>query len=251
MDPETPDNPEGADIPDFIPEKFRGDTLEASAEALARSYTEAERRLTELSSQNRAMEENYQMLSQQLSEIQQAQQQPQIDPADANAQLYAMYENDPVGTMALLAQQAAQTTVQQTMAQQQPVTAQQAEAQAALVAQYATNELRGRYSDFDQERERISAVIENNPRFRNDDLWGNPTTATAALDEAYKLVKAEDLLAGKLPAQPGYDAEAAKVAAQTATGGSPRPATPDEQAAAWERVKNANASSYTELMKNA
>jgi hypothetical protein len=227
--------------PEWLPEKFE------SPEALAQSYTNLEREFTQTREHVKAMEENYQLLAQQISEQQQP-PTPQYDPADVQAQTYAMYEQDPVGTMALIAQNAAAQALQQAQQQQQPTAQQAQQAQAALVAQYATTELRSRYDDFETERERVSQVISSNPRFQNDNIWADPATATAALDEAYKLVKADDFLSGRTPAPPAYDPAQAKRAAQSATGGNPRPDSPDEAQAAWEKIKNVSVGSYADLM---
>lgn len=231
-------NPED-ERPDWLPENFK------SPDDLVRSYQEAQNKIREQGTQLNALNENYTHLSQQIEEMAAAQNTPTVDPSDVQAQWYTAYEQDPIGTMAALAQQVAQQTVQQQAQQQSQQLAPLQQAQAALVAQHATNELQRRYPDFDQERPRIAQEIDNNPLFQNEEIWNNPTTAAAALDQAYRLVKGSDLLSGNITVA-GYNAEQAKIAAQTATGGNPRPepAQPDP----WEAVKNANIGSYQDLM---
>lgn len=238
-DPENPDNPNEDERPEWLPSKFE------TPEALAKSYGELERQFTQTQQRERAMEENFQTLSSQLEELQTQRQSPQVDPSDAQAQLYAMYETDPLGTMALLAQNAAGLAVQQQAQSQQAQLAPQQQSNAALVAAYATNEMKSRYADFDQERDRIREEVENNPLFQNDEIWANPQMAVGALEQAYTIVKGKDMLAGVTPV---FDTTAAKRAAQTATGGNPRPDVPDEAAEAWERVRKANNSSYQDMM---
>jgi len=239
QDPREGNNPEADERPDWLPENFK------SPEDLARSYQEAQAKIREQGTQLNAMNDNFSALSQQLEELQAA--RTQVDPAQATTQWQELYETDPIGTQALLTQQIVQAELakarQETQKQFQPTQ----EAQSQLVAAFAANEVRSRFGDWDELRDRISEEIANNPLFADDRLWADPRSATTAFEQAYTIVKGKDFLSGAI--QPQQDARAMKLAAQTATGGGSRPDAPDDAQAAWERIQKAGGGSYADLMQ--
>lgn len=235
QEPREGNNPD-EERPDWLPENFK------TPEELARSYSEASAKIREQGAQLNAMNENYQSLTQRLEEIQ-ASSQTQPDPAQAQSQWQEMYEADPIGTQALLTQQVVRAELAQLQQGQQP----SQEAQTQLIAVYAANEMRGRYGDWETERDRVSQEIAQNPLFNSEQLLANPATAVAAFDQAYAIVKGRDAINGvnTTPQQDG--ARAMKLSAQTVTGGGSRPDAPDAEAESWARIAGATGGSYADL----
>lgn len=229
-------NPEGVDErPDWLPENFK------TPEDLAKSYQEAQNKIREQGTQLNALNENYAQLSSQFEQF--AAQQGQPDPAEAQSQLYQMYENDPVATMAYVAQQTAQTVLQQAQQAQQQT---QGQVPADVAAFMADKTLEAKYDDWGQFKEKIAEHIQTDPFLQNDQIWTNAATATQALDRAYRLVKAETVLENpeQFTQQQADLARRMKLQAQSAVGAGGRPDPVAEATAEWERIKNAAPKTY-------
>lgn len=231
---EGQDNP---DRPDWLPENFQ------SPEDLAKSYQEAQRKITELSTQNKGLEESIGNLSAQFEQFTAQQNQP--DPQAVYGQWSEMFEQDPIGTVAQIAQASAAQALQQYQQQaQQPLQATQ-QTQSALVAAYADQAMTAQYQDWNEEKGKVAEFIQDNPDIFHEGLFADPTKATKALETAYKMVKADDVLSGNTVAQQQMaDTRQMKLAAQSAVGASGRPDVPGSDQAAWEAIKAAKPSTY-------
>lgn len=228
---EGADNPER---PEWLPEKFE------SAESLAKSYLELERRDTqrsqELAEERRAretLEESFQTLSQQFE----AQSRP--DPANVYGQWQDQYEADPFGTtLSLIQALGAQNAQQQSNAQ----TGVDPTEFAAFVADQS---LGRKYEDWGEYAPKVSEFLAENPNLFSEDTWKDPRATELAADRIYKMVKAEEVLSGAdIAQQQQADTRQMKLNAQSAAGASGRtPALPDE-VQEWERIKNAGQKQY-------
>lgn len=225
--------------PEWLPEKFK------SPEDLARSYAEAENKIREQGAQLNAMNENFATLSEQLEELQatqQSYQQPQPQQSDWNA----MYEENPVGTMALLAQQMADAKIrefQQQFSQQlQPTN----DAQSEIVLSYADAQARALHPDWDEIKDEVADFIKSDPTLPddNDPRWNSPQFIAAVYDRSARLVKASK------PVDPTQQsARDMKLAAQGLTaGGSGRPDPANDAAEAWDRIRGAGGGDYASLI---
>lgn len=224
---EGADNQEADARPDWLPENFK------SPEDLARSYTEAQRKITELSTQNKGLEESIGELSAQFNEFVTVQNQP--DPADVEAQWLNAYEQNPISTMQELARITAENVAKQYAQQnQQPAVA------PDVIAFMADQNMAAQHEDWAGYKQQVVEFIQSNPLYANDQLWQNPAAATQALDSAYKMVKAESVLSGNDVVQQQLDAtRQMKLNAQSATGAGGRPDSPDVQQARWQEIMNA------------
>lgn len=240
MDPENGNNPEGDERPEWLPENFK------SGEDLARSYQEAQNKIREQGTQLNAMNENFASLSEQLEELQAAQQQS-VQPAQQFDWREA-YENDPVGTQALLTQQVVAAELAKFQQQFQPQTATLAETQTALVVDLAARTVEAKYEDWNDFRDAISEEINSDPYYQQESAWANHANAQNALEKAYWVAKGKALAEGKI--QVGtQSAREMKLAAQGTSGGqNGRPDNAPESAEqAWERIRNAGGSDYASL----
>lgn len=221
---EGADNPER---PEWLPENFE------SPEALLASYKESQRKITELSQSNKGLEDSIQSLSSQFEEFTAAQSRP--DPNQVYSQWQDLYEQDPIGTMAQIAQATAtQVLQQQSAGQQQPT------ATPDVVAFIADQTMNQQYEDWGGYKEKVAEVIAQNPLFQRDELWTNPQAASQALDSAYQMVKAQDVLSGEYAQQKQQaDARAMKLAAQTAQGAGGRIPAEDDFEKRWQEIQNA------------
>ena len=233
---------EGADNPDrpeWLPENFD------SPEALVSSYKESQRKITEtsqrLAEESRAresLEEAVQSLSAQFE----AQSRP--DPTNVYNQWQQQYEDDPFSTTLSLAQAVAEQTAksllqQQSQGQSQPVVT------PDVVAFIADQTMTQSHEDWQDYKEKVSERIAQDPLFHRDELWQSPQAAQSALESAYKMVKADDLLSGNsVVQQQQADTRAMKLQSQTLTGATGRPPSPAADAEEWARIKDARPKNY-------
>lgn len=237
------DPAEGADNPqrpEWLPENFQ------SPEDLAKSYQEAQRKITELSTQNKGLEESIGNLSAQFEQFTAAQNQP--DPQAAYGQWQELYEQDPIGTVAQIAAATAQQTLQQYQQQQQAQPGVDPAQYASFVAdQTLTAKYGEEWAPGSDLRQKVSEVIQTNPVFNNDAIWLDPAKATQALESAREIVKAQELLSGNdVVQQQLADTRQMKLAAQTAVGASGRPDAPAADKAEWDAIKAAAPKTYYE-----
>lgn len=227
VDPqEGADNPVEDERPEWLPQNFK------SPEDLARSYQEAQRKITELSTTNKGMEESLGYLTSQVETLV-AQNAP--DPDEVRAQWEQAYESDPWNTIQTVVQQTAEA-VRNELAQQN----QQPAITPDVTAFIADQNMAQTHEDWGQYKPQVAELVKTDPLFANDSLWSNPALATSALDRAYKMVKAESVLSGdQIVQQQLADTRQMKLNAQSATGAAGRPDSPDANANRWQEIVNA------------
>lgn len=233
-DPDLVEGQDNPERPEWLPENFK------SPEDLAKSYAESQRKITELAQEKRGLEESIGQLSQQFEEFTANQNRP--DPNQVYSQWQDLYEQDPIGTMASIAQ----ATAQQILQQQQAQTTQPG-VSPDVVAFIADQTMAQQFEDWGSYKEKAGELIAQNPLFQRDELWSSPQTAAKALESAYRMAKAEDVLSGnEIVQQQAADTRAMKLGAQSAVGASGRPPAPQSDAEEWNRIKNAAPKRYYE-----
>lgn len=225
---DTEEAVEGVDL-SWVPEKFR-----SNPEKLAEAYTNLEREYHSSRQEVKGLEDAVQSLSSQFEEFTAKQSQP--DPNQVYSQWQDLYDQDPIGTMAQIAQATAtQILQQQASAQKEPT------ATPDVVAFIADQTMAQQHEDWGGYKEKVAEVIAQNPLFQRDELWMNPQSASQALDSAYQMVKAQDVLSGNhIAQQQQADTRAMKLAAQTAAGAGGRTPAPDDYEQRWQEIQNAN-----------
>lgn len=197
--------------PAWLPENFK------SPEDLAKSYQEAQRKITEQGQEIKGLNEAFGELTSQFDQF--AEQQNRPDPNDVRNQLLAMYENDPVGTMAQIAQQTAQQVLAQSQSQQAPP-----QTDPNVIGTLANAELAARYQDWPQYANDVRELVSSDPLFQNEQIWSSLPSVTNALDRAYKMVRADKVLTGEAEQlRQQADSRQMKLAAQSAVGATGRP----------------------------
>lgn len=233
-------NPEGADeavaVPEWVPEKFRD-----NPEKFGESYVNLEREFHETRRQLKAQQETLEQYI--AAQPQQVQQPVETD----NSQLYAAYENDPVATMAWLAQQSAQQAIQaalpQFQQQQQPLLKQQNDILAYTVDQMVGS----RISDWNTQKQNVADYVRDRPYLLPEAALASPQNTADALEAAYKAMRYDDLQnqSQSQAEQLAQANELAKRQAQTLQGHPGNPAQSDEDTDYWESIKNAKSGKFT------
>jgi hypothetical protein len=229
-DPER-DNPED-ERPEWLPDKFK------SPEDMARSYAEAERKISETTSQLSQYQEGYSDLHNQLEELKAQQNAP--DPQVAQDWLEEQYATQPLQTMAQLAQQAADNAVAKQMAQYQQQTQPVQEAQFQLAAAYADEQMKSLAPDWEEYRGKVTELRSQFPHLIPKEHLASPLELTQDLTQVYQLARSTDLAQRAESAeQRATELEQMKINAQTMTGSLGRPMAPDQQKAEWDAIKSA------------
>ena len=218
-----------------LPENFK------TVEALAASYKEAERKIHEQAAQLKKIEE----LEQRNREWEEwAMQQNQAQSARPEDQFIELWEDpDRQAHLALnLAQKVAQlesALAQQSQRGPDPTLTQ-------IAAQYAENTVRSQHQDWDQYREQVAELVQQNPHLLGTAENSTPQEIARGLELAYWTVKGQSLASNQ--AQFATDAtEAARIAkeqAQTMSGASSRPPTMSADQEYWERIRAAASGGY-------
>lgn len=222
--------------PEWLPANFD------SPEALAKSYGEAQRKITEQGQTLSAMEQNLADLSEQFETLQ---QQPPAQQFDRGNNPFvagfrgAMEEGD-YDTALELQAQLTQAAVRQELAQfaqqfqgqQQP----QLEAQLNQSAFLADQQLAAQYPDWAEVKERIAQTIQQAPYLVPEEVLTSPQKTAEALDRVYKIVKADDLASQETQQAAGQrQRELAQLAPQNAGRIIPE----DQAKAEWQRIRDA------------
>jgi hypothetical protein len=235
-----------AERPEWLPEKFE------TPEALAKSYSEMERKLTEQGQEKSNLEMQLEDLYGRLEAVEQQphQQQPAYNPSTDPlliAYQNAMENGDYQAALAIqlgLTQQVAQQQIAQAPKPEQP--ANQDDAWAYIAEQTAIQKVGGA-EEWAQYRDRVEAEA-------NNESWEGLSAQQAGnkLARIYRMVKADDVLNNqKTVAEQQAEAERqAKLAAQTMPGSSGRPPQPTRDEAAAEAIKKAaRENSYENLFR--
>lgn len=224
-------NPEGAveaEVPAWVPEKFKD-----NPEQFGVSYTNLERELNTRAQREKELQTQIAQYETMLA------QQP--EPAQQNNdQLYQAYENDPVATMAWLAQQAAEQAVKglqpQLQQQQQPIV----QAQNELLAYTVDQMVSQRIPDWGAQKQKVADFVSARPYLLPETALTSPATTADALESAYKAMRYDELQnqSQTQAEQLAQANELAKLQAQTLTGSPGRPGPTDADKEYWESVKN-------------
>lgn len=229
---EGEDNPdlEAPKRPEWLPENFENE------QALLASYRESEAALKRVQQDLHTERSAREAMEQQQAEAQQ-QTQYQAQQNDLAARLEQAREMGDIQTElainAYVAQQAALQAFQQAQAGPQQTLP------AEFVADYASNAVARQYQDWDQYKDRAAAWLGQNDYLVTDEVASNPALLAQRLDIAYKAVKAEDLLSGKLPEQaPNLSQQ--KMQAQTMSGAGTRQPAPTSNEEWAREIAEAN-----------
>lgn len=232
---EEPINPQAAeappvvdDRPEWLPENF------TSPEEFARAYTSAQDKIREQGENQKRLEGQLAQLTEVVEQFKPYEQQQAPQNTDAiRAQLQESFENDPISTMAFLAQQyAGQMFDQRFQAMQQeqsPMQQQQQERDNQMLAMFVDQRLGETLDDWDEYKDRVGEAIIADQNLIPQNALTNPEQTLQAITRVYQVVKAEDILrqvteSGGVPQY--QQQQAMKRQAQSLTGGGVR--TPGE-----------------------
>lgn len=240
--PETPDDGNNPERPEWLPENFK------TPEDMARSYREAQDKIREQGVQLNAQNESLQTFAQQLELLATQQNHaPQADPSQVTNHWAEMYESDPLGTIVLLNQQLNEQNVQAIRQEISQLAGSQRELTQEQIGVNAAATMKERYADWNALRDEVAAELENNPVFADESpVWNSLVGATAAFDQAYRNVKLAKAAEGGYTTV--FTARDMKLQAQGLSGAGGRPAPEDEQKESWDRIRNAGFKTYSEMM---
>lgn len=232
--PEAPPEPE--ERPGWLPENFD------SPEALAASYKTLQEELRQRGESQKRLEQQISQLTEVVEGFTPQQQgnPPGTDEA-IRARLQQGLEDDPVGTIAYLAQQYAQAEIQQHYAQQaQQLAPQQAmyqERDNQLLAMMVDQRLNETIEDWGDYKDRVGEAIIQDQTLIPQEVLTNPEATVAAIRRVYQVVKAQDVLAQV--ENGGFVANQMKRQAQTMTGSGVRNADADPSDEKMDALRNA------------
>jgi hypothetical protein len=235
------------DRPEWLPEKFKDPSEFAS------SYRSLEAELTRRGEDQRRMEGQIEQLTNLVENLNVDQAVPQQQVDGVREQLMAAYENDPIGTIAMLSQQYAQQTFDQKMQQLQqqntPYQQAQMDQQNQILAITVDGMMSQRHEDWADLKETIAHEIEADPYLLPEQIiQAGPEATARALDRVYTQVKAQQIIENG--AQP--DSTRMKMQAQGLTGAGGRPGQPtDAERDADAIVAAAKGLSYSGFRSNA
>jgi hypothetical protein len=228
--------------PAWLPDNFK------SPEDLARSYQEAQNRIREQAEQQKNLELRLNALTEAVSSQQFTNEQ---QPSSASTeQITAAFESDPLGTMAWLAQQIANNTVEERIGQFQnqisPQLQANMQAQNDMLAITADQQLGNRYADWGEYKSKVAQAIESDPTLLPDLSLTTPDQTINALDRVYRFIKAEEIMQRVESGDFNPDISAMKQRAQSMSGSTGRPGETSYQDAKIEALKAAaSTSSYS------
>jgi len=191
--PELTPEPE-PERPDYLLDKFK------TAEDQARGYAEAERRMNEAVEGQRRLE-------QQVAALTEAVEGFRVHPDDGRTQqgddqirarLNQSFDEDPIGTIAYLAQQYASSAIDERFAamqqQQNPAMQMQQERDNQLLAMMVDQRLGETIDDWDEYRDRVGQEIVNDQTLIPQEVLYNPEATVNAIRRVYQMVKANDII---------------------------------------------------------
>jgi hypothetical protein len=156
-----------------------------------------------------------------------AYQQQQPDQQGINEQLYAAYENDPLGTVMFLANTMFDQRMQQFQQSQQPQLQANQQLQGEMMADSASRLLEAKYPDWTEYQHRVGELIDQNPTLLPPEVLGSLDATASQLESVYKQVKYDDLVNQLDQAREQQnDMTTMKRQAQTMVGTSGRPPEP-------------------------
>ncbi len=224
---ETPERPE------WLPENFK------TPEDLAKSYAEAERKITELAAKAKEAEtlaEQNRQWQEYAREQQAAQQQPTGDPRDRFLEVW----EDPDRQADLVLHLASTVADLQAQVAQASQTAPDP-ALTEISARLAQDQMAAQFPDWDHYAEKVSEAVAANPRLLGLTEESRLSDLTRGLESVYYMVRGQASLTPE--GQAAHDAaEAARLAKQqalTQSGSSTRPATLSDDDQYAQRIMDA------------
>lgn len=239
---------EVSDRPEWLPEKFKDES------EFAHAYKNLETELTRRGEETKDFQSKIDQLTamvETLNEKENTPPPPATSADDVREQLQAAYERDPIGTIALMAQnygsQAAEAKWNEYRSQVEPHTKQQADQANQLLAVAVDNMMNQRHEDWDEMKDVIRKEIDKDPYLLPQEVVQQGPEATArALERVYKTVKAERTLEQLEAGTLTTSTERMKIQAQGLTGVGGRPGQKsDSEQAADAIVKAAQGLSYS------
>jgi hypothetical protein len=174
-------------------------------------------------------------------------QQAQGPEPDYSEQLQEAYEQNPLETMAWVAQQAAEAATKKYEQQMLP-------AQVDVVAQQAKNMIAAKYPDFAQLETQVAQILQDDPGLV-DPKAGYSLDATArTYERAYQLAAAQQWRAAQdQAATMAAQGRSDKLGVQTVSGAGGRPdvAGPESDDDYFERLRAAGRPTYGSLASRA
>lgn len=215
-------------VPDWVPEKFRG-----NPEKFGEAYENLEREFHQTRRDLKAQQEQVEALV--------VAQQAQPEPQTNQDQLYAAYENDPVATMAWLAQQAAAEAVKTFQPQIQQTTQPLAQSQNELLAYTVDQMVSQRVPDWADHKQKVADFVSARPYLLPETTLASPATTADALEAAYKAMRYDELQNSSTSRAEEAQAEIERLKrqAQTLQGHPGRPAATDADNDYWQKIVNA------------
>lgn len=182
------------DRPEWLPENFK------SPEEFAAAYKSSQDKIREqgetAARERRETQEQITNLTNLVQGLQPTDRQE--NNTDWRAQLQDNFENDPIGTMALLARQYAEQTVDERLTamqqQQSPQLRQQAARDNELLAFAVDNILGQRHDDWNDYKEQVSREIQQDPTLLSESVLHSPELTARSLERVYDVIKAKEIL---------------------------------------------------------
>lgn len=206
--------------PEWLPEKFD------SPQGFVQSYSELERELKQRAEEQKALEQQVERLTEAVQAWNPGEPQQNNQSVDSTReQLLQMHENDPVGTIAFLAQQAAdqriQAALQQLEQSRAPQDQQSQQLQNQMLAHTVDSNMQNRHDDWETYKPKVQQLIEQDQWLLPEQVLNLGVEATTnALERVYAMAKSQDVLAAV--ERGDYDAVRDKRMAQTLSGNGGR-----------------------------
>lgn len=241
-----------AERPEFLLEKF------ATTEDQAKGYAEAERRMTQLTSELQKKDEEIRKRDETFAEaISRFENQPQqaynpsLDPLVQQYQ-QAVDNGDAAAQLAIqvaINQQSTTQIIDQKMDALKPALTAQEEAQREQAFQMAQDRMSNKYGDQWSEdlQNQVFERLRKNPAFLPQ--VASPDGYTMAMEEQVNVIEGAK---ARQQLKAYEDDRTAKLQAQGLTGAASRSSEPtDAEKAAWDEVKNTKTNSYEDMMNRA
>lgn len=226
------------DRPEWLPENFK------EPAELAASYKNLQDDLRRRGEDQKRLEAQIESLTQAVEAVKApvVPQQNQQVQSDAREQLLVAFENDPIGTMAYLANQyatqATEAKFQEFTSRNDPQLQAQANQQNQLLAMSVDRALADAHEDWPEYKGKVAEAIQQDPALLPEQITQQGPEATMrALDRVYKLVKADEVYSQVESGN--FVTDQMKRQAQTMSGTLGRPGTPSPDDEKFARLKAA------------
>lgn len=227
------------DRPEWLPERF------ADPQAFRQSYDEAQRKISELGTDNAQIREELDSLSEQMNaQPQQNQFQQDASQHPLIAAISSAHENGDYANAAIL-----QAELNRQYMEANTPKVKEPEPDLSPLSTLAEMQLRQQWGpEYDKYSPRAAEILQQNPNLVSDSTLEG---ITSGVQTALRLAREESMYSSQQSlAQQQAEAETArqrKLAAQTATGSGGRPQVADEQSDLWAAIKNSDAGSKFRL----